>query len=130
MRWLFAVLALCIFAFADDHEHDGHESRHLIPIDIRYLDLNTSQKTMLSELIVNMRQELKKVKKEERVFEEKAVELFSDTHFEEKRYVETYLEYKKKIAYIQSGFLSNLHAILDVRQRKIFAKKVKEWEIE
>lgn len=133
MRYILILALLFSSVFSDDdesYEHRMLESNHLIPLDIRYLNLSDQQTEQLKGLIKTTQKNIKTIKHTLKAFREDAETMFTSDTFDAEAYQQAYLEARKQVAKQESLFLAKLHTILTPKQRAAFAEKIEKWELE
>ncbi|NPA27570.1 MAG: hypothetical protein GXN91_00780 [Epsilonproteobacteria bacterium] len=122
------LIFLTLFLFADDRDYYKKEIH--LPKDLSFLDLNSTQKKLLTKLLLEHRKKLKELHDEEEEWEEGLKVDFIKDDFDKDDFIEKNLEFKKKIVEVEANFFEKIHSILNKKQRKKFIEYIEEWEIE
>ncbi|MDM5270580.1 hypothetical protein PGH07_00115 [Sulfurovum sp. zt1-1] len=127
MKYLWIVLLLFTFLFADDHKEEHH---HYYSKDLTYLNLSHEQQRSIKKVLKEYRKELKMYRELKENTIGSKQKLFEQERFDQNALITLDIKLAQKAAQIEANFLTNIHTILTKEQRKLFIKHIDEWEIE
>ncbi len=131
MKYILILLLVLGVALADDDydeyysKKEGHYSK-----DLKYLNLNKSQKKSVKIIVKEFREKLKNFRAlKSKVIQQKQ-KLFLSDNFDTNRIGQLNTTLSMSASEIEEIFLRKMHKILTKEQRNKFAWYVDEWEIE
>ncbi|MDD3602522.1 MAG: hypothetical protein PHZ17_04310 [Sulfurovum sp.] len=127
MKYLWIILLLFTFSFADDHKEEHH---HYYSKDLSYLNLSHEQQKGIKKVLKEYRKKLKLYREFKKDTIRSKQKLFEQDNFNQKALIDLDIRLVERAAQIEAGLLSNIHQALTKEQRALFIKHIDEWEIE
>ncbi len=125
MRFLLVILFVATAIFAD-----GNDEHHYYKKDLTSFALNANQKVTMREILQEYRVEIREYKQYERSLQKQKRDIFLSSRFDASKISTINQQLTTKASSIEGSFLSKIHKLLTVEQKKKFANYIDEWEIE
>ncbi len=124
LKIFLVLISLYSFVYADNNEYK-HKHRYK---DLRYLDLNSTQIKDIRNILIEFKKKYHNFYKDEDEIEDKIEDIFKAKKFDKEKYIEILQNHHQKSISLEAEKLEKIHAILNNKQRKRFAKHLEEWD--
>ncbi|WP_457599544.1 Spy/CpxP family protein refolding chaperone [Hydrogenimonas sp.] len=133
MKWVLTLLLVFGIALADEDRYEDHEREEYelhLPRDLSRLELTPAQERAIGDLLVQNMHHLHRLHEQEERLRERLRALFVQERFDKKRFEEALDSLHRERVKIEAELFARIHALLTPRQRRLFVRHMKEWEIE